>query len=62
MRTGITCNKIPLQKSIEFDIPLKQSATRYKQKQKDFLVPEQQLAESLTLVVGFYERTREGQN
>ena len=37
-RTGIKCKKIPLQKFIEFDMALKKSATRYKQKAKVFLV------------------------
>ena len=33
--TGITCKKIPLKKSVEFGIALKQS---YKQKTETFLV------------------------
>ena len=38
MRTGITCKKIPLQKSIEFGMGLKQSATYYKQNPEIFVV------------------------
>ena len=38
IRTGITGKKIPLYKSIEFGMPLKESATRYKQKIEIFLV------------------------
>ena len=38
MRTGITCKKIPLSKSIEFGIALKWSATHYKQKTEIFLI------------------------
>ena len=32
IRTGITCKEIPLEKSFEFAIPLKWSATHYLQK------------------------------
>ena len=32
MRTGITCKEIPLEKSIEFGMAFKKSATRYKQR------------------------------
>ena len=35
IRTGITCKKIPLQRPIEFGMTLKQSATRYKQKNRN---------------------------
>ena len=38
IRTAISCGKIPLQKSIEFGMVLKYSATRYKQKTEIFLV------------------------
>ena len=38
IRTGITCKKIPLTKSIEFGMALKYSATRFKQKAEIFLV------------------------
>ena len=38
IRTGITCKKIPLEKSIEFDMALKWSATRYKQETEIFVV------------------------
>ena len=49
MQSRITCKKIILQKSIEFGITLKYSVTHYKQKQKYFLPPDQQLAENLIL-------------
>ena len=39
---------------------LKQSATRYKQKLKYFLVPGHQLAENLIHVLGLSERTNRG--
>ena len=39
--------------TIEFDMALKQSATRYKQKkQKYFSLPDHQLAEDLILIFG----------
>ena len=50
IQTGITCKKIPLKKSIEFGMALKQSATRYKQKTDSLL--DHQLAENLILVFG----------
>ena len=52
IRTGIKHKKIPLQRSIEFGMALKKSATRYKQKQKHFSLPDLQLAENLILVFG----------
>ena len=51
-RTGITCKKIPLQKSIEFGMALKQSTTHYKKKQKYFSLPDQQVAENQILIFG----------
>ena len=50
LRTGITCKKIPLQKSIELGMDLKWSTTRYKQKTEYFLLPDDQHAENLILV------------
>ena len=38
---GITCKKIPLEKFIDFSMPLKQSATHYKQKTETFFVTRQ---------------------
>ena len=52
IRTGTTCKKVPLQKSIEFGMALKQSAARNK-KQKYFSLPDHQLAEDLILTFGF---------
>ena len=64
MRTGITCKKIPLLKSIEFEITLKESAIRYKygetKEQKYFLLPDHQLAENLILDFGSLKRTKNG--
>ena len=42
IRTGITCKKVPLEKSIEFGMASKSSATRYKQKTEIFLVTRPQ--------------------
>ena len=44
IRTGITC------KSIEFGMALKQSATRYKQ--KNVSLPDHHLTENLILIFG----------
>ena len=71
MRTGITCKKIPLLKSIEFEITLKESAIRCKygairykygetKEQKYFLLPDHQLAENLILDFGSLKRTKNG--
>ena len=59
IRTGITCKKIPLQKSIEFAMALKLSTTRYKQKkQKYFPLKDHQLAENRILVFGLQRRKK----
>ena len=52
IQTRITYQKIPSQKSVEFGMALKQSATRYKQKQENFLLPDHQLAENVILAFG----------
>ena len=38
---------------------LKKSAARYKKKQKNFLLPDHELAENLILKFGLHERTKE---
>ena len=40
--TKVTCQKIPLQESIVFDMTFKQNVTRYKQKTDIFLVAKPQ--------------------
>ena len=44
---------------MEFGMALKYSATRYKQKAKLFFsLPDHQLAENVSLIFDFYERTK----
>ena len=49
----IICKKFPLEKFISFDIPLKKSATCYKQ-----IFFFNQLPKKLVLVFATYERTK----
>ena len=50
------CKKILLEKSIEFEISLKENATCY----KNFSLPDPRLAENLIFVFDFYEQIKQG--
>ena len=58
IREEITCKRILLWKSIEFCIPLKNSATRYKEKTEKFLVTRPPTCWKFHLFFDFYERTK----
>ena len=55
-QTGITCNKLPLLKFIEFGMLWSPAWLAMNKKQKCFLFPDHQLPENMVLVFGSYDR------